>query len=54
MTSASLTLGKPLSRCGRNSSASEGVHFLGEISPISPGIPKSDFFVADSTDRPIF
>ena len=39
MTSPSL--GEPLSQCGRHSSASEGVHFLGGISPISPEIPKN-------------
>ena len=33
-------LAEPLSRCERHSSASEGVHFFGRISPISPEIPK--------------
>ena len=47
-------LGEPLSRCGRHSSASECVHFLGGISPISLKIPKSEIFVADLADRSIF
>jgi len=57
MTSPSLTLGEPLSRCGRHLSASEGVQFLKGISPISPEIPqipKSEFSVAELADRPIF
>jgi len=35
------SLGEPLSRCGRHSSASKGVHFLGKFSPIFPAIPKN-------------
>jgi hypothetical protein len=37
-------LGEPLSQCGRRSSASEDVHFLGGISPISPEISKTKFY----------
>jgi len=40
-----------------DTSASEGVHFLGGISPISPEIfkfPKSEFFVADRLTGPFF
>jgi hypothetical protein len=37
----SASLGELLFRCGRHSSASEGVHFWGEISPISPEIPRN-------------
>jgi len=40
-------LAKPLSRCGRHSSASEGVHFWGGISPISEisKIPPKFYFI---------
>ena len=52
------SLDEPLSRCGRHSSASEGVQFFGRNQPLlpkkSPKIPKSKSFVAKSTDRPIF
>jgi hypothetical protein len=37
----SSSLGELLSRCGRHSSASEGVHIFGGFSPISPDIPKT-------------
>ena len=33
-------LAEPLSRCERHSSASEGVHFLGGISPYLPRNPQ--------------